>query len=264
MHLGRFFPLIPSSNNDPTPSIWWFTAWTRTKARFVRTYLGNFWIGLSNLLAVLVLGFVYRYVFSVDNFKYYFCYLAIGVTLWSFASGSVLACSGVFQATRDKSMNSEFTPSYFLLEEFSFQLYCFVQAIIPILLVVIVLGVVTPVSLIFSILPLINFTFFIFISSVASALIGGKYKDIGQLFPVLFQLMFLTSPIMFFKESAKAAYVIAQFNPLYRLMSSVRTSLLDAHVSWSLQMFLLPLLILISYFAYFIVVRLRTKIILWY
>ena len=77
--------------NDPTPSMWWYTAWTRTKARFVRTYLGNIWIGLSNLLAVCVLGFVYRYVFSVDNFKYDFGYLAIGITLWSFISGTILS-----------------------------------------------------------------------------------------------------------------------------------------------------------------------------
>ena len=105
--------------NDPTPSMWWYTAWTRTKARFVRTYLGNIWIGLSNLLAVCVLGFVYRYVFSVDNFKYYFGYLAVGITLWSFISGTILSSAGVFQATRDRSINSEFTPSYYFLEEFS-------------------------------------------------------------------------------------------------------------------------------------------------
>ena len=61
------FNLTTRLKNDPT-SMWWYTAWTRTKARFVRTYLGNIWIGLSNLLAVSVLGFVYRYVFSVDNF----------------------------------------------------------------------------------------------------------------------------------------------------------------------------------------------------
>ena len=109
--------------NDPTPSMWWYTAWTRTKARFVRTYLGNIWIGLSNLLAVCVLGFVYRYVFSVDNFKYYFGYLAVGITLWSFISGTILSCAGVFQATRDRSMNSEFTPSYYFLEEFCFQFF---------------------------------------------------------------------------------------------------------------------------------------------
>ena len=29
--------------------VWWFTATARTRARFVRTYFGSFWLGLSNL-----------------------------------------------------------------------------------------------------------------------------------------------------------------------------------------------------------------------
>ncbi|WP_288258511.1 ABC transporter permease [uncultured Prochlorococcus sp.] len=249
---------------DPTPSMWWYTAWTRTKARFVRTYLGNIWIGLSNLLAVCVLGFVYRYVFSVDNFKYYFGYLAIGITLWSFISGTILSSAGVFQATRDRSLNSEFTPSYYFLEEFCFQFLCFIQASLPIIIVTLIFGMVEFLNLFVAIIPLINMVLMVFSFSGLAALIGGKFKDAGQLFPVIFQLMFFTSPIMFFRSAMGRAYIIAQYNPIYRILSSVRSSLVDGHISFTLQLITLPILLCTSIYIYRRIVNLRNKIILWY
>ena len=54
-----------------TRKSWWYTATCRTKARFIRTFLGSFWLGLSNLLSIAVLAGVYGTVFKVANFKDY-------------------------------------------------------------------------------------------------------------------------------------------------------------------------------------------------
>ena len=43
--------------------VWWYTATARTKARFARTILGGFWLGLSNLLSIAALAGVYGTVF---------------------------------------------------------------------------------------------------------------------------------------------------------------------------------------------------------
>ena len=43
---------------------WWFTATARTRARFARTFLGSFWLGLSNLLSIAALALVYGTVFK--------------------------------------------------------------------------------------------------------------------------------------------------------------------------------------------------------
>lgn len=250
--------------NDPTPSIWWYTAWTRTKARFIRTYLGNIWIGLSNLLAVCALGSVYRFIFNVSNFKYYFGYLGIGITIWGFIAGTILASSSIFQNTKLKSLNSEFTPSYFFLEEVFFQLYCFLQAALPVLIVLLIIGVANPLTIFISIIPAINLFLVIFIFSGLIALIGAKYKDIAQLIPVILQLIFLSSPIMFYKEAMGRAYIISKYNVLYRSLDSVRSALLDGKIYILKEFLLLPLLIIVSYFLYMYILKLRNKIMLWY
>ena len=54
---------------------WWFTATSRTRARFARTFLGSFWLGLSNLLSIAALAIVYGTVVSLgfatlENYDY--------------------------------------------------------------------------------------------------------------------------------------------------------------------------------------------------
>lgn len=53
--------------------VWWFTATARTRSRFARTRLGTLWLGLSSLLSILLLSFVYQSVFAIEDFKEYFC-----------------------------------------------------------------------------------------------------------------------------------------------------------------------------------------------
>ena len=66
-----------------TRRTWWFTAIAKTKARYARTVLGSFWLGISTLMTVLCLGFVYGTVFNVSNFLEYFIYLGFGLVIWT-------------------------------------------------------------------------------------------------------------------------------------------------------------------------------------
>ena len=71
-----------------TRQLWWFTATSRTRARFARTSLGSFWLGFSNLLSIATLGVVYGTVFAVSDFNSYLIYLGIGLVVWnSISSG---------------------------------------------------------------------------------------------------------------------------------------------------------------------------------
>ena len=68
---------------------WWFTATARTRARFARTFLGSFWLGLSNLLSIAVLALVYGTVFKVQDFNTYVVYLGIGLVVWNGISSAI-------------------------------------------------------------------------------------------------------------------------------------------------------------------------------
>ena len=57
-----------------TRRVWWFSSLARTKARFARTTIGGFWLGLSNLLSIAALASIYGVVLKVDNFNSYIIY----------------------------------------------------------------------------------------------------------------------------------------------------------------------------------------------
>ena len=62
-------------------------------------------------------------------------------------------------------------------------------------------------------------------------LLGVRYRDFYQLVPIVLQLVFLLSPILYRKANLGAMAWTANFNPLYHVLSPVRHSLMVGEVS---------------------------------
>jgi lipopolysaccharide transport system permease protein len=68
---------------------------------------------------------------------------------------------------------------------------------------------------------------------VIICILGAKYKDIYQLIPIVLQLVFLLSPILYPKSNLGPIAWIADFNPFYRVLSPVRQAMQDGSISYS-------------------------------
>jgi lipopolysaccharide transport system permease protein len=210
--------------------VWWFTATARTKARYVRTKLGNLWLGLTNLLSIAALAIVYGTVFRVANMQDYAVYLGIGLVLWNSLSGAISCAPRLFEQNRDSINNINLPALFYALEEWAFQLQTFLQSFV---MVVIGLCFFRP-SLFVNIwvygLPgLINFVLFMFWLPLFVCLAGARYKDFYQLVPIVLQLVFLLSPILYKRSNLGSYEWIATFNPLYNAFAPLRDSLINAH-----------------------------------
>ena len=184
-----------------TRRAWWFTASSKSRERFARTTLGSFWLGLSNLFSITALAIVYGTVFKVPNFREYAVYLGIGLVTWNTIAGSLTSSPNILRANASNIKNTNIHPIFYTLEEWSFQIQTFAQSFI---LVLIALSFFEP-SLIsnllsVSIIPLLNLLVFIYWLPLIICLIGANYEDLFQLIPIIVQLMFLLSPILYRKE----------------------------------------------------------------
>lgn len=202
---------------------WWFTASARTRERFARTTLGSFWLGFSNLLSVAVLSLVYGTVFKVADFNSYVVYLGTGLVIWNTIAGSLQSAPNLFRSNAGNLKNSNKHPIFYSLEEWSFQVQTFLQSFG---LVVFVLAFFQP-SLIpnlltAGLLPLLNLLLFIYWVPLLFCLLGSWYEDFFQLIPILTQLVFLVSPILYKKDALGQMAWTAEFNPLYRILSNLR------------------------------------------
>ena len=219
---------------------WWFTATARTRERFVRTYLGSFWLGLSNLLSIAALALVYGTVFKVQDFNTYVVYLGVGLVVWNGISTAIGSAPNLFEHNQHQVQNTNLNPVFYVLEEWAFQLQTFLQSFV---LVLIALSWFQH-NLLFNLLvygwlPLLNLFLFLFWVPTMVCLLGARYRDLYQLVPIALQLMFLLSPILYLKDNLGAMAWTANLNPLYRILSPVRHSLMVGEMQWSLGLFML-------------------------
>ena len=90
---------------------WWF-ATARTRARFARTFLGSFWLGLSNLLSIAALALVYGTVFKVQDFSTYVVYLGIGLVVWNGISAAIGSAPNLFEHNQAHVHNTNLNPIF--------------------------------------------------------------------------------------------------------------------------------------------------------
>jgi lipopolysaccharide transport system permease protein len=217
---------------------WWFTATARTRERFARTALGSFWLGLSNLLSIAALAAVYGTVFKVKDFNAYIVYLGTGLVIWNAIAASIQSAPSLLKANAGNIKNTNINPIFYTLEEWSFQVQTFLQSFG---LVALALSAFQPSLLVHlitaGILPLLNLILFIYWVPLLLCLLGARYEDFFQLVPIALQLMFVLSPILYQKEALGAMSWTADFNPLYRVLSSLRHALIQGN--WRIDQALL-------------------------
>jgi lipopolysaccharide transport system permease protein len=214
-----------------TRRAWWYTATARTRARYARTRLGSFWLGFSNLLSIAVLALVYGTVFRVPDFTEYVLYLGFGLVLWNSLSSALSVAPNLFESQAVLLKNTSLHPIFYTLEEWAFQVQTFGQSF---LLVALVLAFLKPLILfnfiVFGLFPLFNFLLALYWIPVLICLLGAQFRDLYQLVPILLQLLFLLSPILYRAESLGRFAFTADLNFPYLLISLFRDALLAGQV----------------------------------
>ena len=223
-----------------TRKAWWYTATSRSRARFARTTLGSFWLGLSNLLSVGTLGIVYGTVFSVKDFKSYFIYLGLGLVIWNTISSAISSSPNLFAHNSSNIKNMNLKPIFYTLEEWSFQLQTFIQSFVLVFFVFIFFKFALITNLLmYAWMPLLNLIIFIYWFPVIICLICVRFTDIAQLVPIALQLVFLTSPILYRKESLGDLSWITDLNFIYQILDPIRGSIINGTVDYQNSILLL-------------------------
>ena len=70
-------------------------------------------------------------------------------------------------------------------------------------------------------------------------MISVRFTDIGQLVPIVLQLVFLTSPILYRKESLGSLEWITNLNFIYQILDPVRLSIINGNVNYQTSFLIL-------------------------
>ena len=180
-----------------------------------------------------------RTVFKVQTSMTTLC-IWIGLVVWNGISASIGSAPNLFEHNQMHVHNTNLNPIFYVLEEWAFQLQTFLQSFALVVLALswfqhdLLLNLFT-----YGVLPLINLFLFLFWAPMIVCLLGARYRDLYQLVPIVLQLVFLLSPILYRKDNLGAMAWTANFNPLYRILSPVRHSLMAGEVQWILALLML-------------------------
>ncbi|WP_413678739.1 ABC transporter permease [Prochlorococcus sp. MIT 0916] len=190
-------------------------------------------MGFSNLLSIGTLGIVYGTVFSVDDFKSYFIYLGFGLVVWNTISASISSSPNLFSHNSSNIKNMNIKPIFYTLEEWSFQLQTFIQSFVLVFFVFLFFEPsLLNNFLLYSWLPLLNLFIFIYWFPLLICLISVRFTDIAQLVPIVLQLVFLTSPILYMKESLGSLGWITNLNFIYQILDPLRVAIIEGNLNY--------------------------------
>ena len=216
---------------------WWFTASAKTKDRFARTKLGSFWLGLSNLISIAILASIYGTVFEVPDFNSYVVYLGLGLVIWNTMASAIISAPNILKNNEGNIKNTATNPIFYTLEEWAFQLQSFIQSFSLVILCLsifqndLVLKLCTA-----GFIPIINLIAFIYWVPIMICIGGAVYEDLYQLVPIVTQLVFLLSPILYAKEALGEYSWSTNFNLFYIVLAGIRDSLMGSRLDFTINL----------------------------
>lgn len=191
------------------------------KERYVGTGLGQLWYILSPIITI----FIYTVIFSdfmkmkldiVDNSYSYSIYIVPGLLAWTSFSTILMRLNGSLleKANLIKKIN---VPAFvyqisIIITEFGVLMLSYLLSLVFLLLVN------HPVTLTFLYLVPILFlqTIFAFALGVIMSLFTPFFKDLKEAVPVVVQLWFWMTPIIYMKEMIANKYpAVLTYNPFY-------------------------------------------------
>ena len=207
----------------------------RIRIQFARTLLGSSWIGLSTLLTMAVLGTIYGTLTGVDDWSAYWVYVALGLVSWNTLAAALIASCTLLERSRERLLNQPLPVGVVVIEEW---LSASVSLLIALTAVLLVMGVLEPQLwshlLMGGWLGLINLLLGCLWLALLIAPIAVSIADLNQLMPVLLQIGFLASPILFYRQSLGSLSWVANLNPLYAWVRLARDPFLG-HPHWGVQ-----------------------------
>lgn len=191
------------------------------KERYVGTGLGQIWYILSPIITI----FIYTVIFSdfmkmklniIDNSYAYSIYLIPGLLAWTSFSTIIMRLNNAIleKANLIKKIS---VPIYtyqlsIIITEFSLLLFSYIVALIFLLLVN------HPITIaFFYLLPILLMqTLFAFAIGVIFSLFTPFFKDLREAVPIVLQLWFWMTPIIYLKEMIEEKYpLLLTCNPFY-------------------------------------------------
>lgn len=258
---------VARAHRDIIAGILMWRSWTSIaihdiRRRYQRSIIGPFWITISMGATILGLSLVFSALFALD-IKIYMPYLAVGIAVWGFISGTANEAASTFINAQQiiMSFTYPFTAHIYRMVLRNFLIFLHNAAAVLVFLVVLdfEVGWVALLSLVglAALLPILCF------ASMIVAVLGTRYRDVQQIVSTGMTLAFFLTPI-FWRESRIAGRKYwVDWNPFYHFIEIVRAPMLGTMPETRSYVFVAVASVATAAVAYIVFRATRRRITYW-
>ncbi len=201
------------------------------RARYARSYLGQFWLTVCALAQIVVIGVVWAKIWR-QPIDFFIAYYGVGFSIYSFVSSSIFESAGVIAGDARYYVNDKLPFMVSVLAHI-YRNFLVILHNIPIVVGLIIWSEAARFTPTWSMLPAapLALLFITFAAYVVSVLCT-RYRDLGQIVGIVGTNLFILTPIMW--ESTVLAPEIRGYvyvNPLAALVELFRNPLIGLPVS---------------------------------
>jgi lipopolysaccharide transport system permease protein len=207
-------------------SRWLYLGLQDIRLKYRRSLLGPWWITLSSGLTIFMLSIVWSKLFNM-NLEDYVPFFGVGFIFWGWISSQLIESTLGFTPFKASIKQINLMPSIFI---FRINLRNFVILLHNLIIVAIIYiyfgetpSKINLISLPGIFLVQLNITFLMVIISILCT----RFQDMGQIFTVIIQIIFLFTPILWDPAILKGHQYILEYNIFYHWIELVRAPLLN-------------------------------------
>ena len=231
--------------------------------KYRRSVIGPFWVTISTLFAIIVIGPLYSKLFNQSNLAYIH-YLSISFILWVWISNTLNESCNLYIESSGYLREFNLPKSIYIYRLVLKNILIFFHNIIIIIILTIFFPPQNVLQIIYSLFGLIFLILnLIFISNIISIL-GARYRDFHQIQSNIIFLLFFITPIMWNIDMLGNKKYLAYINPVYIYIEAIRAPLLNINNEYKLIWIILIIYTIILFFiSSFLFGKFKNKIIYW-
>ncbi len=208
---------------------------TALRSRYARSKFGQAWLSITTLIQILCTGMVWSLIWRM-KISEYLPYVGVGHIVYLFLSQTINDSTGAFVSDARLYMNDKL-PFMISIGAHIYRNLLILLHNVPTVIILLLWSSAVHPAITLSFLAGVVLAFiFVFFSCYLLATICTRFRDLIQLVSLLFQIIFLVSPIMWKVSFLPEQYQkYAYINPFASLLELLRNPLLGLPVnSWAL------------------------------
>jgi ABC-type polysaccharide/polyol phosphate export permease len=207
------------------PRLWTHLGWVDVKQRYRRSVLGPWWISLSMLIFILMMGIVFSRLFHQELAEYV-PFFTTGFLFWTFISGSTIEAAEIFSSNSGFIKQANLPFSLYIFKHLARQLIIFAHnAVIYVLICT--WFKINPGAVAFLAIPgFMLLTVNVYWLCLLVGILCSRYRDMVPIIASCVQIAFFVTPISWMPKLLDQNVAFLKYNPLAYLLEIVRSPLL--------------------------------------